>query len=120
MKRQEANFSADGWAGSNSSTIEEVAVGDLIIDPDDPWKQKAEDVERAVPFVKRYAGGHVLPVMIDSENRVIVGAAIVEAAKKAGISRLRVVRQVFPDAADEVNVRKWVVSGLSAYAPQRD
>ena len=100
MKRQETNFPDNGWAGFNSSTIEEVAVGDLIIDPDDPWRQKVEDVERAVPFVKRYAADHVVPVMIDGDNRVIVGAAIVEAAKKARLKHLRVVRQVFPDATE--------------------
>ena len=95
MKRQEINLPGSDWAGSNSSTIEEVAVGALNIDPNDPWQQKTEDIERAVPFVKRYAGDHVVPVMIDGDNLVIVGAAIVEAAKKTGIKHLRVVRQVF-------------------------
>ena len=85
MKRQVTNLPDSSWSGFNSSSIEEVVVGDLIIDPDDPWKQKAEDVERAMPFVKRYAADHVVPVMIDGDNRVIVGA--VEAAKKAKLKR---------------------------------
>ena len=100
MKRQETNVPANDWAGSNSSTIEEVAVRDLNIDPNDPWQQKTEDIERAVPFVKHYAGDHVMPVMIDGDNGIIVGAALVEAARKAGIKRLRVVRQTFPDATE--------------------
>lgn len=94
------DFPGNGRAGHNSSSIEDIAVGDLIIDVNDPWKQKAEDVDRAVPFVKRYASDHVMPVMIDGENRVIVGAAIVEAAKKARLKHLRVVRQAFPDATE--------------------
>ena len=90
MKRLQTNPPGNCSAGFNSSTIEEVAVGDLIIDQDDPWKQKGEDLQRAAPFVKRYADDHVVPVMIDGDNRVIRGGAFVEAAKKAGISRLRV------------------------------
>ncbi|MEG3153309.1 DNA modification methylase [Sphingomonas sp. RB1R13] len=90
-------FPGNGWAGHNRSTIDEVAVGDLVIDPDDPWKHKQEDVERAVPFVKSYAANHVLPVMIDEHNNVISGSAFVEAGIRARIKRFRVVRQVFPD-----------------------
>ena len=100
MKRIESEHSGINRAGHNSSAIEEVAVGDLIIDALDPWKQKAEDVERAVPFVKRYGDDHVVPIMIDADNRVVLGAAFVEAAKKAGVNRLRVVRQAFPDATE--------------------
>ena len=84
----------------NSSTIEEVAVSDLIIDAADPWKQKTEDIDRAIPFVKRYGRDHVVPVLIDEANNVISGAAIVAAARKAGVKTLRVVRQVFPDATE--------------------
>lgn len=86
-----------GVAGHNSSVIEEVSTNDLLIDPRDPWKHKPEDVERAVPFIKSYSGDHVLPVMIDGENNVVIGSAFVEAAKKAGVKHLRVVRQAFPD-----------------------
>ena len=100
MKRLETEFPGSGWAGHNSSTIEEVAVGELILDPFDPWKQNAEDVERAVPFVKRYGADHVVPIIVDSQNKVVIGAPFVEAAKKAGIKRLRVVRQAFPDATE--------------------
>ena len=99
-----AHFGTDlpgnGWAGHNSSTIEEVAVGDLIIDPGVSWKQKVEDVERALPFVKRYARDHFVPAMIDGDNCIIEGTAIAEATKKAGIKRPRVVRQVFTDVAE--------------------
>lgn len=87
-----AHFGTDlpgnGWAGHNSSTIEEVAVGDLIIDPGVSWKQKVEDVERALPFVKRYARDHVVPVMIDGDNRIIEGTAITERRRKPGLSVL--------------------------------
>lgn len=100
MKGVKTGVPGNGWAGHNSSTIEEVAIGDLVTDPDNPWKQNAEDVERAVPFVKRYGGDHVVPIMIDGENNIVTGAAFVEAARKAGIKRLRVVRQVFPDATE--------------------
>ena len=100
MKGVKTGVPGNGWAGHNSSTIEEVAIGDLVTDPDNPWKQNAEDVERAVPFVKRYGGDHVVPIMIDGENNIVTGAAFVEAARKAGIKRLRVVRQVFTDATE--------------------
>ena len=84
----------------NSSTTEEVAVSDLIIDATDPWKQKTEDIDRAIPFVKRYGRDHVVPVLVDEANNVITGAAIVAAARKARVKTLRVVRQVFPDATE--------------------
>lgn len=100
MKREEAGISATSWAGHNSSTIEEVAVGDLILNPDDAWKQNDEDIARAVPFVRRFGGDHVLPVMIDGDSHVVTGTAFILAAKKAGIRRLRVVRQVFPDVTE--------------------
>lgn len=100
MKREEAAFPGDSWAGHNSSTIEEVEVVDLLIDPNDPWKQNEEDVERAVPFIIRFGTDHVIPVMIDGDNRVVTGAALIVAARKAGFKRLRVVRQVFPDVTE--------------------
>lgn len=91
---------ANHWAGHNSSTVEEVAVGDLIIDPDDPWKHRPEDVERAIGFITRFGADHIVPVMIDSHNNVVTGGAFVEAAKKAKLKHLRVVRQPFPDATE--------------------
>ena len=100
MKRLQSEFSSNGGAGHNSSSIEEVAVRDLIIDQAHPWKHKAEDVDRAMQFVTRYGADHVTPVMIDFESNVVIGAAFVEAAKKAGVERLRVVRQAFANATD--------------------
>lgn len=100
MTSRVTRVAGNGWAGSNSSTIEGVAVSDLVIDVDDPWKQKAEDIERAIPFVKHFGDDHVVPVLIDEANNVITGTAIVEAAREAGIKTLRVVRQVFPDATE--------------------
>lgn len=100
MTRLETNLPGSRRTGLNSSTIEEVDVGALIVDPLDPWKQKTEDVERAIPFVKRYGADHVLPILVDTDNNVVMGTAFVEAAKKAGIKRLRVVRQAFHDASE--------------------
>lgn len=96
MRRVDANLPDNGGPGHNSSTIVDVAISALIIDPGDPWRQKAEDIAGAVPFVSRY-GDHVMPVMIDGENNVVIGAAFVEAARSAGIKSLRVVRQAFVD-----------------------
>lgn len=99
MRRIDANLPGNGWTGLNSSTIVDIAVSDLIVDPGDPWKQKAEDIDRAVPFVTRYRD-HVMPVMSDGENNVVIGAAFVEAARKVGIKSLRVVRQAFANPTD--------------------
>lgn len=96
MTPEDLKLAGRDWSDSNSSRIEEVAVGDLKIDPLDPWKQKKDDIERAVPFIKRFSRA-VVPVMIDPENTVVIGVAFVEAARKAGIKSLRVVRQVFAD-----------------------
>ena len=96
MKRLDANSPGNGWTGLNSSTIVNIAVSDLIVDPGNPWKQKTEDIERAVPFITRYRD-HVMPVMADDENNVVIGAAFVEAARKAGIKTLWIVRQAFVD-----------------------
>ena len=96
MKRLAANSPGNGWTGLKSSTIVNIPVSDLIVDLGDPWKQKAEDIERAIPFVTRYRD-HVMPVMADVENNVVIGAAFVEAARKAGIKTLWIVRQAFVD-----------------------
>ena len=100
MKQPGTEYPGGSSPGYNSSTIEKVAVGDLIIDPLDPWKQKPEDVERAVPFVRRYGNDHVMPIIIDADNKVAMGAVFIEAAQRAGIEHLRVVRQAFPDATE--------------------
>ena len=100
MKRSTAEFLGTGGGGHNSSTIEEVAVGALHVDPGDPWKYKQEDMERAMPFVRRYGAAHVSSIMIDGDNNVIIGAVFVAAARDAGIKTLRVVRQIFPDPTE--------------------
>lgn len=99
MRQIKINGPGIEWAGNNSSRIEEIAVGDLKNDPLGPWRQKPEDIERAVPFVKRYRD-HVMPIMIDPDNNVVIGGPFVEAAKKAGIKSLRVVRQAFADPTE--------------------
>ena len=66
---------------------------------------KGEDIERAVPFVTRYLE-HVMPVMIHPENNVVIGAAFVEAAKKACIKSLHVVRQAFADPIERKLFRR--------------
>ena len=90
----------NGWAGLNSSTIEVVAIGDLIIDPGNPWRHKQEDVDRAIGFVTRHGRDHVLPVMIDTDNNVVLGSVFVEAGKTAKLKHLRVVRQAFAGPAE--------------------
>ena len=112
MKRLETNGPRTNRAGHNSSRIEEVALSDLKIDASDPWKQKREDIERAVPFVTQYLE-HVMPVMIDHENNVVIGAAFVEAARNAGIKSLRVVRQAF---ANPIERKLFSVAGAKILA----
>ncbi len=99
MSRDNMGLAENGWPGNNRSRIEEVAVCDLKIDPLDPWKQNKEDIERAIPFIKRFSGD-VLPVMIDADNNVVIGAAFVQGAKKVGVRSLRVVRQAFANPTE--------------------
>ena len=54
-----------------------------------------------------------MPVMIDHENNVVIGAAFVEATRNAGIKSLRVVRQAF---ANPIERKLFSVAGAKILA----
>ncbi|NCT41703.1 MAG: DNA modification methylase [Alphaproteobacteria bacterium] len=70
--------------------VEKLDLSNIIIDSNHPRKTNSEQVEKACKLIN--ACGMCLPIIIDQNNKVIIGNEIFEGAKILGIDKIPCIR----------------------------
>src|SRR5476651_10902 len=78
------------WRSQRPSRVENIPIGDLAPDPDNPRKHSHSQIRAIAKSIQTF--GFNAPILIDKYGKIIAGHGRYEAAKALGLLQVPVIR----------------------------